>query len=462
MNHTKPARRDAFIVFCAALVVRLIYLALVVHDPQNFMMPDSILFTHLADGIIQSGGYNRLVDGGELIVETERVPIYPLYLSVFYVLAGHDPLWPILGQIAIDALTCVFVGLLAHQLDRRLLLLAGLLAAVNLNMVVHSSLILTDSLFLFFLATHLYFTVRYFLAPAARSAVLSGVFYSLALLTRPMMFYFFALLLLAIALTAWRRENSIRQALRHAGLTFLAATFLTVPMLARNFHEFGHIGLVSQQGTHALNWVVPLAREFTLGAAFTKSQEEMGIRLHQQLAKRGMDSLPANPFESSELHLQVAREALLELGTWRLFQAWATGAAINLFSPSITSTPLINRMERPRFYQTSGSTITDKAWNFLTGADNLVFLSLMIPALLTVLIFRSVQLVGFVSVVRQWQLPAAPFLYMLLMSLYVLAVTGPVVGVKYRLPLEPFLVLLTAIGMARLCPRLRLTSAQRP
>ena len=119
-------------------------------------------------------------------------------------------------------------------------------------------------------------------------------------------------------------------------------------------------------------------------------------------------------------------------------------------------------MERPRFYQTSGSTITDKAWNFLTGADNLVFLSLMIPALLTVLIFRSVQLVGFVSVVRQWQLPAAPFLYMLLMSLYVLAVTGPVVGVKYRLPLEPFLVLLTAIGMARLCPRLRLTSAQRP
>ena len=85
------------------------------------------------------------------------------------------------------------------------------------------------------------------------------------------------------------------------------------------------------------------------------------------------------------------------------------GAAINLFSPSITSTPLINRMERPRFYQTSGSTITDKAWNFLTGADNLVFLSLMIPALLTVLIFRSVQLVGFVSVVRQWQLPAAPF-----------------------------------------------------
>ena len=62
------------------------------------MMPDSILFTHLADGIIQSGGYNRLVDGGELIVETERVPIYPLYLSVFYVLAGHDPLWPILGR----------------------------------------------------------------------------------------------------------------------------------------------------------------------------------------------------------------------------------------------------------------------------------------------------------------------------------------------------------------------------
>ncbi len=455
MNHMKPARRDIFIVFCIALVVRLIYLAFVGGDPQNFLMPDSIVYTHLADGIVQSGGYNRLVDEGRLIVETERVPVYPLFLSAFHVLFGHDPHWPILGQIVIDALTCVFVGLLAYQMDRRLLLFAGLLAAFNLNMVVHSSLILTDSLFLFFLTAHLYYTARYFLAPAQRSAVFTGLFYSLALLTRPMMLYFLPVLPLAIAITAWRRDSNIRLALQYAGLAFFAATLLAAPLLMRNYQSFGYIGLVSQQGTHALNWVVPLAREYTLGTPFTKSQEEMGNRLRQQLAKHSMDDLPANPFESSELHLQVAREALLELGTWRLLQAWTTGAAINLFSPSITSIPLINRMERPRFYQTTGVSVTDKIWSFLTNADSIVFLSLMIPALLAVLIFRSVQLLGLISAVRQQQFLTAPFLYMLLLSLYVLAVTGPVVGVKYRLPLEPFLILLTAIGVIRLWPCLR-------
>jgi len=55
--------------------------------------------------------------------------------------------------------------------------------------------------------------------------------------------------------------------------------------------------------------------------------------------------------------------------------------------------------------------------------------------------------------IRSGRLRAGPSLYMLASAAYVLAVTGPITGVKYRIPLEPCLDIFLAAGVIWLLDR---------
>ena len=145
--------------------------------------------------------------------------------------------------------------------------------------------------------------------------------------------------------------------------------------------------------------------------------------------------------------MEVALGALQEMSVGELVRAWGAGAMINLFVPSLSSVPLISNIERPRFYEVSGKTPLEKVWNFLSHPANTAYLGWMIPAIALTVMFRGVQMWGLLCREGRCLIADGALLYLVVVGIYVLAVTGPVVGVKYRLPLEPLLIVLTAAGL---------------
>ena len=441
--------RRSIIIFVVALTLRLIYLAVNCGAPDDFKAPDSVMYEQLADTFLETGGFNR----AEGVPETERVPGYIAYLALFHLFAGDSPLWPVLGQLIINSLTCVLIALLAAQLKPQLFLLTGILAALNLNMIANSAIILTDTLFLAFFTAMLVAMACYIQKPNTMNAALAGICLGLALLTRSVVMFFPPVLLLSLLLAAWFKRISIGRVAGHVTVCTLTIALLIFPLIQRNVNEFGHYGLVTQGGAHSLYWIVPLAREYADGVPMAETQKEMRDRMGIHLKKKGLKELPVNPFERNALFMPVAKNAILELGAWKIIKAWAVGSAINISAPAIISVPLVSKMERPSFYETAGDTPIAKIINYFTKTSSRLFVVLILLAGFATALARVLQLVGLFRIGRSQGLPSAPCLFLIATAVYFLAVTGPVTGVKYRLPIEPFLVILLAEALLTIWTR---------
>jgi 4-amino-4-deoxy-L-arabinose transferase-like glycosyltransferase len=428
--------RSALLILLAALIIRFAYLALVYHGGDSLRAPDSPIYEEYA---------RRLIEGcGAAACDPARMPGYPLFLAAIRLIAGPNPLWPAIVQMVVDTGTCVLVAWLAALFDRRLAVAAGLLAAINLNMIASAGQILTDTLFLLPFTASLVATVLYLGAPTLPRAFAAGVLLGLALFVRSTVMFFPPLLLLALAIAAWRHRIAPTRSAAHLVIAAIATILCIAPVLARNVATYGRIALVSQGGIHAIGWVVPAAREFVLGVPFEEGQRQMRAELDAQLAADHLARLPDDPFAASGEMEKAARKALRELGVVGLSRAWLAGTLINLGAPALISVPSVAGLARPHFYETPGAGAIDKVLAFARRAAGSTFFWLMVPALLWMAVSRVLQLGGLAMIGRTGGLPLGPSLYLLAVAGYFIAVTGPVTGVKYRLPIEPLLILLLA------------------
>jgi 4-amino-4-deoxy-L-arabinose transferase-like glycosyltransferase len=448
VNSVALPTRTALLVLLAALLVRFAYLAFVCHGGDSLRVPDSPVYEMYA---------RRLLEGcaGLAACDPARMPGYPLFLAAIRMVAGPNPTWPVAVQMLVDSGTCVLVAWLAALFDRRLALAAGLLAATNLNMIASAGQILTDTLFLLPFTASVVATVLYFEAPAGPRAFAAGLLLGLALLVRSTVMFFPPLLLAALAIAAWRNRIPATRAAAHLLVAAVATVLCVAPVLARNVATYGRFALVSQGGTHAIGWVAPAAREFVLGIPFAEGQRQMRVELEAQLAADRLPRLPDDPFAASDEMAKAASKALRELGVAGLAKAWAAGALINLGAPALVSVPPVASLERPHFYETPGTSAVDKVWAFARSAAGSTFFWLMLPALLWTAVSRALQLGGLAAIGRRGGLPLGPSLYLLAVALYFLAITGPVTGVKYRLPIEPLCILLLAESGALIAARWR-------
>ena len=129
-----------------------------------------------------------------------------------------------------------------------------------------------------------------------------------------------------------------------------------------------------------------------------------------------------------------------------IIKAWAFGMAKNLFAPAIIDLSYLLNIERPHFFYTEGKTLIDRAWNFIRNMKGF-FGWAVIGSLVAMIIFRSLQLWGLILSVwhRRWE-----GILLFLIPFYFLFISGPVGYAKYRLPFEPLLIVLMAIGIKSL------------
>src|SRR5262245_49010735 len=132
-----------------------------------------------------------------------------------------------------------------------------------------------------------------------------------------------------------------------------------------------------------------------------------------------------------------------------LAKAWLEGAVVNLGAPALLSDPRVRALPKPSFYNTPGGSLWQKARNYLFD-DPGRYQFLLIVGLIAMLPFLALEGIGLVMLARTtpW---AAVFAAGVLA--YFLLLNGPIAAPKYRLPMEPVLIVLTAIPLARLAER---------
>ena len=397
--------------------------------------------------ISDSQGYLHLAASGA--EQTQVTPLYLLFLTAHMTTFSGSPLWPVLSQCGLDAMTCVTIAALASTLDRRLALTAGLAAALNPVQIVMATLVLTETLFVFFAALALLATARWLRAPSWRWAMAIGLVLGLGVLTRAMLLPWLVALPIVMLVGAVIMRHRARPALGQGVAAALIGMAMLSPVVLDNHARHGGWGLSAQGGSHALLWLVPLVMEAADGTPHDEGARQMNARF----AAIVDPDPPIDPFARSRAMSRAAFEVLRELGPAPIAKAWGYGAAINLFSPAVILATPVRTLPRTGFYATPGDGKFDKVIGFLLRNDNRLYGWVLLIATAATMVWRALQLRGLWRGARRAiagdRFALALGLILVAWIGFVLAINGPIASAKYRAPIEPAMIVLFALGWSR-------------
>jgi hypothetical protein len=427
-------------VLIAAFALRIGYV-LLFFEPTHLQAEDQGMYLSMANGILQ-GNWSAL--------SPERTPGYPLFLAGVFFLFGKEYMPLLIIQTLLDSLTCVLIAFLVFKILRSGFIFAGILTAANLNMIVLSSMALTDSVFLFLFAFSCLLSVFYLLEQKPAYFLAGIALLSLATLVRSASYYLLPLFLMLLPLIVLFRRGNLPSLITLTAIGFLVSGVTLLPQHWRNWDEYKAREYVSQGGAHLLGWVVPAAYQYSGNGGYIDGQMMARNRLERELKHDQLAKLPADPFEASRYQTKVARSLLEELGFYNVIKAWTVGAAINMAVPSAAFAPVVRAMDHPSFYATPGKGVWAKTWNYLTEIRGFKYLLILTVGTLTSLGFFLFFLMGWWSAwCGKGGVPRSILIFFTLIIVYFFAITGPIIGSKYRLPIEPIMTVFVAYAVKR-------------
>jgi 4-amino-4-deoxy-L-arabinose transferase-like glycosyltransferase len=221
------------LVFVVALIVRLAWVATLA---PVLVWPDEEEFVNVARHLVAGDGY--------VSISYRANPVLPVYLAGVFRVFGESFVAARVGQAVAGVLTCVLVaGTAARLLGATVGLVSGLWLAVYLPHVYLSGVFYAECLFTFLLALTVYGAVRSLEAPARGWWLLgTGIAFALTALTRPI-FLAYLPVLAAVLVYAIRAPLGRRVAM--AGVIVGATALAILPWTLRNYVVLGRPVVVS-------------------------------------------------------------------------------------------------------------------------------------------------------------------------------------------------------------------------
>lgn len=443
-------QRTLTIIFSIAVVLRLTNLALLGDTASNLLIEDSALYWNGAQYWLESGSFSKSGAYG-YAPETERAPLYFLFLIPFRWLFGDTVIPALIAQALIDSGTCVVIALLGTFINRTTGFVAGLIAACWINLIIHSGMILTDSLFVFLVCLVLLYAANFAARGRYIDIVLAGILCGLAIMTRPVALFLPIAMAIATPFIVRNRGANWTNGIVAALILVILSALPAVPLLYRNYTQFGVLQLTHQNGTHLLSWVVGISESLASGRSFDAVSKELNAKLKDRLALLDDGGKNLNAFEISRQKLALARAELAEMPFRTILYAWGFGALRNIAEPAIALDPRVRALNQASFYNAHGRGLIERSVDFITGnnAHYVVWLGL---GLVGSAVSLALQVFGVFLSVRRMPWLA---LFGLLWVVYFLLLNGPVGGPKYRLPFEPVLIIFLSIAVIDLASRFR-------
>lgn len=425
-----------------------------VEDQLN-IQSDSPLYHRLATNILDSGQFASDGTGAPSplqqierkgALDNLRTPGYPLYISMIYGLFGRYPWIVFLAQIFLDTISCGVLFLsLQRILGRRTAFFSSVFYAADPFFILHSSLLLSEILFGFFMVLLVFIFVTFFRSepesPPMLGAALVGSVVGVSALIRPISQ--FLIIPLAVVFLVIQRRRPL-SAVKTAGTMVVSFLIVLTPWLIRNHHHFGQYSLSYIGGYDFLTAKAAPLEAFRRGQDLERVQEALLREADSMIAEEGQDPQSVNFLKKAVYWKRLAmhyilkdpfRYALLHAkGVVFIFVSFGTsGFAQTLHLPSYT-------VEK------------DRAMNFIEAVKS--FLSrktatelLVAGIILPLLIVTNICLIT--GLMRGWSRTNALFLvFCLIPAIYFVILPGPLGTVRFKMPAVPFYLSFVGLGAA--------------
>ena len=397
---------------------------------------DSYEYVSLAQTMISDG---RFAMSPESVPESFRTPGYPALLAAILLLTGSLAAIPIV-QIVLAALSCGLIYLLGeHFFSSRVGLAAAVLFALEPAVLTNSFISASDVPFVFLLLCGTYALAAR--ERGVRALLLGGVLFGAAALVRPLGLYVIPLVLLWLL---WEERGAWRPVLRAGALFLLGAAIIVAPWMARNYLLFHQATLSSVGGYNILFYAQEFEHQRT-----GKSKETVAAETNLLLGAGPGDDITTAPFaqRDSAVAMRYILAHPFAYGAFHLYSMvpFYFGSSIDTLERALylrglragTLPPDINISVLLRTGDFSG-TARALSSNLPALFERLAWLLLCAAAFGTTVW----------AVLRRTPDAAAYVLFFALILAFGL-MTGPVSYSRYRLPADPFILILGCAGIAQ-------------
>jgi len=268
-------RRSIIAIFVFALLVRLVFILTM---QNGFYFGDSVKYSAAAVNLLANGEFGE---------KYTRPPVYPLFLAGIYAVFGEEILAVRIVESVLGACLAVLIALLAGRIGgAQVGTLAGILWSIYPMGVFIAGLVYPETVVTMLLACGVLCMVTKAdqeLGP--RRIVLGGILFGLAALTKPVA-------LVTIAATAlwimyWRRGHRLLL----TALFLLGVVLPLAPWTVRNFSVYGGLVIVEPRLVENLPWIGEFPKEgtdnkqVTKTAAIMKHPGEFAIHFAREFAQ---------------------------------------------------------------------------------------------------------------------------------------------------------------------------------
>ncbi|HDH13032.1 MAG TPA: hypothetical protein ENG83_12685 [Nitrospirae bacterium] len=243
--------KNLILIFIVALSLRLLLFVAV--TPWNDHVAKEIILTKEDAPYFHNTAILYTENMPPIAVATK--PLYTYFIALLYYLFGYKPYVIIIPQLIMGSITCVFLYKIArHIVDEKIALFAGLFLAFEYSSILYANHLLGETMYIFLFIIHIYFLQKFLMGKNIRVLIYSAIFLGLSANVKPLSLYF------PIFLT-WPFFLYFRSNLRRGILSFivLVSVFLLtiIPWMTRNYVKAGEFAFSFDSGGKAIEWFTP-------------------------------------------------------------------------------------------------------------------------------------------------------------------------------------------------------------
>lgn len=231
-------RSHRTLLVCILAVACLLRVAAVMKCAGVTLSGDEPSYDSIAWNLATGHGYYRVDSHGQTLLTATRGPAYVLFLSMFYVIAGHHVVIPLVAQVVLDLASCFLIFRLTQMLFRRwdaAVIAAGLYAFYP-QIIRHTGEVLSETFVMFFFLLGLFHYARYTILGQKNSVYLGAAAIGIAGMSKPIL-----LLLPIIFFLANLSRGAFRGNVRNLVIQLGIIGVMMTPWIIRNaiaFHAF--------------------------------------------------------------------------------------------------------------------------------------------------------------------------------------------------------------------------------
>ena len=343
-------------------------------------------------------------------------------------------------QSILDSLNCFIIYKIGSLILPRQKLYIYISAIISPLMVILSSQVLSETIFLFFFTLFLYFSTKVILEKnnLLFKIAMAGLFLGLSVTIRSITYPLIFLSILPFIIILLKK-NVLKYKIIFSSIIFLLFSLLPISSrIYENIKTHNSFSLTSQAGIHLAYWIAPII--------ISETKNINRIEAMQYIEKiKDNYILTENSYENDKILRQVGLKALSEINKVDIIFHWIKAGLINIAAPSILLDKGLRSLPHPSYYETGNILL----WLKLIFSDAEYYKYLIIFSIAS---FSSVFTVisFFVGSIHIFKTNRMIFVLTTLYVLYFLLITGPLLSPKYIFPILPCLFFYQGITLSKL------------